>query len=149
MSLLARAFIRDFRAAMCSLTVKSISTPVPKIPNHQNDDRHYRDNDDNLFHRHSQNIRLTGFGVSAFEVESVTRKREAYATQAQGRRRLTVRTCSAGRPARLYDSQILVSNSATLAVMSWLLPVSLARETSPLSSYSGSSALVFHPHITS
>ena len=68
---------------MCSLTVKSISTPVPKIPNHQNDDRHYRDNDDNLFHRHSQNIRLTDFGVSAFEVESVTRKREAYATQAQ------------------------------------------------------------------
>jgi hypothetical protein len=65
---------------MCSLTVKSISTPVPKIPNHQNDDRHYRDNDDNLFHRHSQNIRLTGFSVSAFEVESVTRKREVDAT---------------------------------------------------------------------
>ena len=30
-----------------------------------------------------KNIRLTGFGVSAFEVESVTRKREAHATQAQ------------------------------------------------------------------
>ena len=30
-----------------------------------------------------KNIRLTGFGVSAFEVESVTPKREAYTTQAQ------------------------------------------------------------------